>query len=404
MPQVRIPAVFMRGGTSKAIVFHRRDLPGARALWDAMFLQAIGSPDPYGRQLDGMGGGVSALSKVCVVGPPTHPEADIDFTFAQVLVKDARVDYSSNCGNMISAMGPFAVDEGLVPAGPGETLVRIHNTNTQKIVHARFLTEDGRAAVDGDTQIPGVAGSGSAVRLEFLDPGGATTGWLLPTGRVRDTLAVPGVGNIEASMVDAANACVFVRAADVGLTGLELPGELESNREAMARLDAIRIAASVAMGIAADAHAAALRPSNPAIGIVAAPHDAPTLSHETLRAADVDLNARMLSKGQAHRALPLTRTLCMAAAARIEGTLVHEAARPPRAPDDVIRIGMPSGVMVAAARVRSYPSGWEVEQGAFLRTQRRLFEGRVLIRGAREAGEARTQASTNAPRDRQHGR
>jgi 2-methylaconitate cis-trans-isomerase PrpF len=377
----------MRGGTSKAIVFHARDLPLERALWDEIFLSAIGSPDPYGRQLDGMGGGVSSLSKVCVVGPSTVAAADIDFTFAQILIREGRVDYSSNCGNMISAMGPFAVDEALLPAACGEMLVRIHNTNTRKIIHARFSVDEGSAAVEGDSQIPGVAGTGAPVRLEFLNPGGATTGKLLPTGRVRDTLQVPGVGAVEMSMVDAANACVFVRARDVGLTGAELPDALEANREVMTKLEAIRLSASGAMGIAANEAEAKGKLSNPAIGVIAAPTDAPTLSGAQVRASDVDLTARMLAKGQAHRALPLTRTLCMAAAARIEGTLVHEAARAPADPDGVFRIGMPSGIMTAAARVRRRDGTWDVEQGAFFRTQRRLFEGHVLVRTARTSAQ-----------------
>jgi 2-methylaconitate cis-trans-isomerase PrpF len=182
MRQRKIPAVFMRGGTSKAIVFRQQDLPADRAAWDAIFLAAIGSPDTNARQLDGMGGGISSLSKVCVVGPPTHPEADIDFTFAQVSVRDATVDYHSNCGNMTSAMGPFAVDEALVGADGDEARVVIYNTNTAKLVCATFALDDGRAAVDGTLEIPGVAGSGAPVHLEFREPGGAGTGKLLPTG------------------------------------------------------------------------------------------------------------------------------------------------------------------------------------------------------------------------------
>jgi 2-methylaconitate cis-trans-isomerase PrpF len=189
----------MRGGTSNAIVFHQRDLPADRAEWDAIFLAAMGSPDPNARQLDGMGGGISSLSKVCVVGPPTHPEADIDFTFAQVSVRDASVDYHSNCGNMSSAMGPFAVDESVVAASGDEAHVVIHNTNTGKLIDAIFRLDDGRAAVDGPLEIPGVAGSGAPVRLEFRDPGGASTGKLLPSGQALDVLDVPGLGRVEAS-------------------------------------------------------------------------------------------------------------------------------------------------------------------------------------------------------------
>ena len=196
MRQLKIPATFMRGGTSNAIVFHAKDLPEDRALWTEIFQAAIGSPDPYGRQLNGMGGGISSLSKVCVVGPPSRDDADIDYTFAQVAIRNDLVDFNNNCGNMSSAMGPFAIDEGLVEVAGDEAVVRVHNTNTGKIIRARFAIDDGRAAVDGDHELPGVAGVGAKVRLEFLDPGGANTGKLLPTGNVLDALDVPGLGEI----------------------------------------------------------------------------------------------------------------------------------------------------------------------------------------------------------------
>ena len=214
MPLLSLPAVFMRGGTSRAIVFHRKDLPPQSA-WDPIFLAAMGSPDPNGRQLNGMGGGISSLSKVCVLSPSDREDADIDYTFAQVQIREEKVDYRSMCGNMSSAVGPFAVDEGLLHPNGVRTTVRIFNTNTKKIVHSTFGVIDGRAATDGDMAIPGVAGTGAPVRLDFLTPGGATTGSLLPTGNVVDELTVPDVGAIQVSMVDAANACVFVRAADL---------------------------------------------------------------------------------------------------------------------------------------------------------------------------------------------
>src|SRR5690606_27640373 len=205
------------------------------------------------------------------------------------------------------------------------------------------------AAVDGDLAIPGVAGTGAPVRLEFLDPGGATTGHLLPTGNAVDALDVPGIGRIEASMVDAANACVFVRAEDVGLTGIEMPEALDAEREVMERLAAIRLCASVAMGIAPDLQAAAAKTTVPFVGFVAGPQAAPTLAGERLAAEAIDLTGRMLSNGQTHRALPLTASLCMAVAARIEGSVVHRAARRSASPADPLRIGMPSGVLTVAA-------------------------------------------------------
>ncbi len=379
----------MRGGTSNAIVFHQKDLPADRKLWDDIFLAAIGSPDPYGRQLDGMGGGFTAVSKVCVIGPPTRPDADIDYTFAQIPVKEQRVEYAANCGNMSSAMGPFAVDEGLVKTtgadASGEALVRIHNTNTKKIIHARFPLVNGFAAVEGELEIPGIAGAGAPVRLDFLSPGGAATGKLLPTGNVRDTLDVPGVGRIEVSMIDAANPCVFVRARDVGLTGTEPPAEVEANTTVMQKFAAIRCVASVAMGITRDIAEAATRLSNPAIGYVSPPQDYTLSSGVMLRADQTDITGRMIARGQAHRDMPLTRTLCMAVASRIAGSIVHEVTRATSNPDNELRIGMPAGVITAAAEVRLKDGAWVAERGSFLRTQRRLFEGSVLVRSSRVA-------------------
>jgi hypothetical protein len=383
MKQLKIPAVFMRGGTSNAVVFNAKDLPADRAQWDEIFLAAIGSPDPYGRQLDGMGGGVSSLSKVCVVGPSSRPDADIDYTFAQVQVKEAKVEYGANCGNMSSAMGPFAVDEGLIKASGQDALVKVHNTNTKKLIWSRFPLDDGLSAVDGDLAIPGVAGTGAPVKLEFREPGGATTGKLLPTGHVSDTLDVPGVGKIRVSMVDAANASVFVRAADLGIKGTELPEEIDANPALLKKLEAIRVAASVAMGIAKSPEEAAKRAAVPFVGFISAPQDAKTLTGEAINAGDVDLTARMMSNGQPHRALPLTCTLCMAVAARLEGSVVHEAARANSNPEAEIRIAMPSGVLTAAASVRKLEGQWHAEQGAFYRTQRRMFEGYVVVRASR---------------------
>jgi len=386
MKQLKLPAVFMRGGTSNAVVFHARDLPRDRAQWDEIFLAAIGSPDPYGRQLDGMGGGVSSVSKVCVVGPPSRPDADIDYTFAQVQVKKAEVDYSANCGNMSSAMGPFAVDEGLFKVSGREAVVRIHNTNTKKIIQARFNMDEGLSEVDGDLTIPGVSGTGSPVRLEFLQPGGATTGKLLPTGNVTDVLDVPGVGKLTVSMVDAANATVFVRARDIGLKGTEMPEALEGNAEIMKKLGAIRLVASVAMGISPNAEAAAKIMTVPFVGFVSEAQDATLLTGESIQAADIDLTARMLSSGQVHRALPLTVSLCTAVAARIEGSVVHQAARPTTDGNAPIRIAMPSGILTVAANVQNNDGQWHAEQGAFYRTQRRLFEGYVYVRASRVPG------------------
>ena len=397
MKQLKLPAVFMRGGTSNAVVFHASDLPRDRAQWDEIFLAAIGSPDPYGRQLDGMGGGVSSVSKVCVVGPSSRPDADIDYTFAQVQVKKAEVDYSGNCGNMSSAMGPFAVDEGIFKVSGKEAVVRVHNTNTKKIIQARFNMDEGLSEVDGDLTIPGVSGTGSPVRLEFLQPGGATTGKLLPTGNVTDVLDVPGVGKLTVSMIDAANATVFVRAADLGLKGTEMPDTLEGNAEIMRKLGAIRLVASVAMGIAANAGEAAKKAVVPFVGFISEAQDAVLLTGDTIKAGDIDLTARMLSSGQVHRALPLTVSLCTAVAARIEGSVVHQAARAATDGNAPLRIAMPSGILTVAADVVKKDGQWHAEQGAFYRTQRRLFEGYVYVRASKVPGlAAATQGKLKA--------
>src|SRR5271157_2072263 len=377
MPLLAFPAVFMRGGTSRAIMFHAKDLP-PRAEWDPIFLAAMGSPDPNGRQLNGMGGGISSLSKVCILAPSDRADADIDYTFAQVQIREPRVDYRSNCGNMSSAVGPFAVDEGIVRPNGDTAVVRIFNTNTRKIIRSTFALQDGRAATDGDLAIPGVAGTGAPVRLDFLLPGGATTGRLLPTGHPTDRLDVPGIGPVDVSLVDAANACVFVRARDLGLTGRELPEELERDPALLEKLQAVRRQASLAMGIAKDDPEARSIAAVPMIGFVAPPMDAPTLSGEPIVASQVDLTARFLSNGQPHRALPLTASLCTAAAARIAGTLAAEALG--AGAGEQVRIGMPSGILTVGADVSQDGSGaWVAHTGAFYRTARRLFDGRIYV-------------------------
>jgi 2-methylaconitate isomerase len=388
MKQLRLRAVFMRGGTSKAVMFRAADLPAERELWTPIFLGVIGSPDPNGRQLDGMGGGISSLSKICVIEPPTRAGADVDYTFAQVSVKDAAVDYSGNCGNMSSAIGPFAVDENLIAVADadGEATVRIHNTNTRKLIVAHFPLEDGRAAVDGDFRLPGIAGSGAPVRLDFLEPGGAGTGMLLPTGNATDTLEADGVRAIEVSMVDAANPCVFVAADALGASGVEMPDELEANGALLRRLEAIRIAASLRMGIAKTAEAAARIPSIPKVAMVAPPRKARTLAGERLAAADADITVRMISIGQPHRAVPLTGAMCLAVASRIEGTVVNRIARPSASPTDPVRIAQPSGLTVVGAVVRRSRDGehreWLAESATVYRTARRLMEGWVYVRAS----------------------
>ena len=382
MPQIRVPAVFMRGGTSKALIFRQGDLPEDRTEWASIFLATLGSPDPNGRQLDGMGGGISSLSNVCIVAPSFRVDADVDYTFAQVSVKQATVDYSGNCGNMTSAIGPFAVDEGVVPRPTGpEAVVRIHNTNTGKIIVSCFPMDGDYAAVDGDLAIDGVAGTGAAIRLDFIDPAGAKTGKLLPTGRAVDVLDVLGVGCVPASLIDAANPCVFVPASAVGRRGTESPDMLEGDTLLLGHLENIRRTASVAMGIAPDLQAAGQIPSLPKVAMVAEPTEMRTLSGAVVAREDTDILVRMISIGQPHRAVPLTGALCVAVACRIPGSVPNQMVKTGCEGD--LRIGHASGVVLVAAEVREINGQLEVPYATVYRTARRLFQGEVFYRRGR---------------------
>jgi 2-methylaconitate isomerase len=334
----------------------------------------MGAPDPNGRQLDGMGGGNSSLSKVCVIGAPTHPDADVDYTFAQIGVESATVDYGGNCGNMSSAVGPFAVDEGLVKAlADGPTTVRIHNTNTRKLIVARFAVEGGRAAVRGPLAIDGVAGTGAPVRLEFRDLAGARTGTLLPTGKPIQPLPLPDGRSVRASLVDAANPCVFVAAADLGLTGNELPATIEANLALMADLESLRRQASLLMGLAPDLAAAGASRSVPFIGMVAPPRAWRTLSGSERDAGEADIAVRMLSSGNVHRAIPITSALCVAVACRTPGTLPAELCT---STTGALRIGHASGTIMVEAETDA-ATGLVLHASVY-RTARRLFQGEVL--------------------------
>jgi len=365
MTQRRIRAVYMRGGTSRCLVFHEKDLPGPGPERDRILLAALGSPDPYGRQLDGLGGGISSLSKACIVGAPTHPGADVDYTFAQVEVSRPVVDYTGNCGNCSSAVGPFALDEGLVPVREGETVVRIHNTNTKKLIVAHVPVAGGEAATAGDFELPGVAGRGARIALDFVDPGGARTGRLLPTDH-----AVDSVEGVDASLVDATNPVVFVRAKDVGLGGAELPQAIDADRELSARLERIRVEAARLMGIPGSA-------ANPKIAVVAPPAPFTALDGARYAGDQADLLARVISMGNCHRAFALTSAMCLAVAARIEGTVVSECDASRGAGD--VRLAHPSGVLPIAAAVSTRDGRPTAETVTVYRTARRLMEGWVRV-------------------------
>ncbi|KAH6679418.1 PrpF protein [Halenospora varia] len=366
-PQNRLPAAYYRGGTSRAIIFHQKDLPPNRRDWSPIFLGAIGSPDPNGRQLDGLGGGISSLSKICIVGPSTHPNADVDYTFAAIGVKDNSVDYSSNCGNMLSAIGPWAVDYGVVDANEGETTVRIHNTNSGKIIHSTFPVIEGEAATQGGFSIDGVAGTAAKIRLAFINPAGSKTGKLLPTGNVVDVF-----DGLEVSCVDAGNPCVFVQADSIGAEGTILPDELDSKPILLKALDQIRRKASVAMGISKTLENTP--GSIPKIAMVSKPGYHRLLSREETSENDMDLIVRALSVGQPHRAIPITVSLAIAAAANIEGSVVNRCVSSERVDPEGITLSHPTGKMVVGAE---FDARGHLTNATVFRTARRLMDGLV---------------------------
>lgn len=379
MAQIRIPATYMRGGSSKGVFFHEADLPAERAARDEIFLGTIGSPDPYGRQLNGMGGGVSSVSKAVIIGKPSRADADLDYTFAQVAVGAPRVDYASNCGNLSSAVGPFAIDTGLMARGlvaPGDESrqVLIHNTNSGKIIRSTVPLEKNQARVEGDFEIPGVGGTGARIQLDFLDPGGTTTGALLPTGNPIDTITVDGAGDFEMSMVDSSVPCVFLDAARFGLTGSETVAELEAQTDLMDLVERVRCVAAVRMGLAETPEEAP--GTAPKLGLVARPQVYNTLSGETVFPDASDLSARIWSMGQVHRVLPLTGAMCLAVACRIPGTICH-GLMINREGD--VRLANPSGVLPLDARVEVRNDGVTALHVTAYRTARTLMEGNILI-------------------------
>jgi 2-methylaconitate cis-trans-isomerase PrpF len=377
--QLAIRAVFMRGGASKALVFHARDLPQDRAARDRIFLAAMGSPDPNERQLNGMGGGLSSVSKVCIIEKSNRADADIDYTFGQVEVREPRVDYNGSCGSMASAMGPFAVDEGLVDApADGEAVVRIRDVNADRIIVSRFRTRGGKAAVCGDLAVDGIAGAGAPVRLEFQSPGGAATGKLLPLGEVVSSIDVAGFGPVAFSFVDAANPLMFVDAATVGLTGTELPEEIEAIPGLLAKIEKMRRSVTVRAGAAPDletAGAVAL----PRIAFVSRPARSNTLSGRILQPEDTNIIVRMIGRGRPHRAVPITTALCLAVACRLPGSIPNRMLSARAAAGGDIVIGHPSGAWSVAAAVSRDNAGWRAEMAAVQMTQRRLFQGEVLV-------------------------
>jgi 2-methylaconitate cis-trans-isomerase PrpF len=380
MVPAKIRAVFMRGGTSKALFFHERDLPEDPHLRDRVILAVFGSPDP--KQIDGMGGATPVTSKCAIIRPGSRPGIDVDYTFAYVGLGRPFVDYKGNCGNIASAVGPFAIDEGLVQAEEPTTLVRVLNTNTGKVIEEEVPVENGRAATWGDCEIAGVPGTGPRIRMGFVDPGGAATGRLLPTGRVRDALDVPGIGKVDVSIVDAANAVVFVRARDLGLTGAELPEELNARKDLLRLIERIRCFGGAACGLIEDPEAGTARsPAVPKISIVGPAQDHRDTSGRFLGAAEVDLLARMMALQSPHQSYAVTAGVATAAAAALPGSVVHEVVGESVGQTGRYRLANPAGVMNLGVVMEERDGAPHVKKGVIERTARRLMEGFVHVPG-----------------------
>ena len=369
----KYPCVYMRGGTSKAVFFHEKDLPEDKSLWDDIFLKVMGTPDV--KQIDGMGGTVSSTSKIAIVAPSNKPGVDVEYTFRQVDIVIPRVDGSANCGNISSAVGPFAIDEGLVPAVEPITVVRVLNTNTNKIIEEHVRVEDGHAMVHGNEVIQGVPGTGSRIDMYFEDPAGSKTGKLFPTGQKKEVFDVPEYGPAEVTVLDCSNPMVFIKASDLGIKGSELT-ELNQNKDVMEHIERIRGMAAVKCGFVEKWEDARTKSTSaPKVSIVSAPQDYINMDGNEVKADTMDLCCRAISVGALHKAYPMTVAVGTGAAARIPGTIVNEIVKP--APDqDIIRLGHASGVTEVDVKM----GGEKVIKGGVTRTARRIMDGWVYVR------------------------
>lgn len=378
--QIPIPLTIMRGGTSRGLFFMEKDLPPPGPARDRVLLRAFGSPDP--KQIDGLGGATSVTSKAAIIGPPSVPGAGVDYTFGQVSITDRLVDWKGNCGNISSAVGPFAIMAGLVRAVDPVTVVRIYNTNTRKLIVAEVPARNGRVVSEGDYRIAGVPGTGARITLDFLNPAGAVTGKLLPTGQARETLHTDA-GDYLVSIVDAANPLVFVWADEVGLRGDEKPQEIDADGPLLVRLEAIRSAACERIGLVENRRdATRLSPAVPKMTIVAPPMTYLTASGEEVGVGDINLTARMMSMQKAHRDYAVTGAVCTMVAACVPGTVVAEVMRAP-SPNDKpageLRLGHPGGVIGMEVSVTTAGGEVTVKRAAVARTARRLMQGMAFI-------------------------
>jgi probable AcnD-accessory protein PrpF len=377
----RIPAVYMRGGTSKGVFFHASDLPASPRARDALLLRVVGSPDPYARHTDGLGGATSSTSKVVVISRSRRPGCDVDFLFGAVAIDRPVIDWTGGCGNLAAAVGPYAIAEGLVPASDGLNRVRIWQANLGERIDAFVTVRDGEVVESGDFMEDGVPFPSAEVRLEFLQPAEA----VFPTGRVRETLDIAGHGRYEATLVAAGNPTVFVRADALALTGREMPAEVDRDRRLLERLEAIRAHGAVRMGLADTAEAATRsRPATPKVSWVAGPAPYRSSAGVEVPADAIDLLARILSMGRLHHAYTGTGSIALAVAAAVPGTVVAEVAR--TLPGVATRIGHVSGTLAVGAEVSRRPdatgeAAWQVDRCVLSRSARRLMSGWVHVPG-----------------------
>jgi len=385
MAQTSIPAVYMRGGTSKGVFFRASDLPQDPVQRDAILLRVVGSPDRYGKHIDGMGGATSSTSKVVLLSPSSRPDCDVDYLFGAVAVDRPVIDWSGNCGNLTAAVGPAAIRYGMASAPrDGIAVVRIWQANINAKIIAHVPMRDGDVVEDGDFELDGVTFPAAEIRIEFLDPAGSEDGEggaMFPTGQPIDTLDVPGIGRIAATLINAGNPAIFVDAAALGLTGTELQDDVNGDAALLARCEAIRAHGAVAMGLAASAsEASEKRPHTPKLAFVARPAAYTASDGKRVEANSIDINARILSMGKLHHAMTGTGAVAISVAAAIPGTVVQRLAGP--LDGGRVRFGHPSGVLSVGAEAEFKDGAWAVTKSIMSRSARRLMEGAVFVPAA----------------------
>ncbi|TFH84823.1 2-methylaconitate cis-trans isomerase PrpF [Billgrantia azerbaijanica] len=386
VPQIRIPATYMRGGTSKGVFFRLQDLPEAAQkpgeARDKLLLRVIGSPDPYQKQIDGMGGATSSTSKTVILSKSDSPDHDVDYLFGQVSIDKPFVDWSGNCGNLSAAVGPFAISNGLVdPAripDNGMAEVRIWQANIGKTIVARVPMTNGEVQETGDFELDGVTFPAAEVPVAFMDPADGD-GAMFPTGNLVDELEVPGVGTLEATLINAGIPTVFVNAEAIGYTGTELQEAINGDAEALARFEAIRAQGALKMGLIADVSEAASRQHTPKVAFVAPPADYVASSGKPIKASDIDLLVRALSMGKLHHAMMGTAAVAIATAAAVPGTLVNLAAG--GGERNSVHFGHPSGTLRVGAEASRVDGQWTADKAVMSRSARVLMEGFVRVPG-----------------------